>query len=140
MQRNKRLVSVAIVENEKREVEGSLEYLNFKYFQNAIEYQYFETSQDFLKSDVNGFSLIIIDIHLTKKSDLDGFGLIQRLIDSTPAIKDKLVILTGYYKVEEKLKEYNLPILPIVVKPTDFKELYKLFGEKGLSAQKTTAS
>jgi DNA-binding response OmpR family regulator len=127
-------MKIAIVENEKREVEGAFSYLNSKYFEGGIEFRYFETSQECLKEDLSliNYAAIIIDIHLTKKSQFDGFGLIKKLLELSPDWEDKILVLTGYHKVEEKLKDYGLPSLPVIVKPVNFTKLLQALHRIGI--------
>lgn len=127
-------MKVAIIENERKEVEGAFDYANFKFYNNSIDYSYFESSQTFLKTpNLKDFVVILVDIDLSKKSQSDGYGLIKQLIDQDPDLSKKIIILTGHSRVEEKLAENLLPKFPIIVKPTDFNTIHQQFKKIGVS-------
>lgn len=124
---------IAIVENERREIEGAFDYANFKYFNNSLEYEYFEGSQQFLKSsNLDSFKLILVDIDLSKRSVLDGYSLIKTLLEKNAQNLERIVIITGHHKVEETLKERGLPAIPVIYKPTDFNQIFGTFKMKGI--------
>ena len=126
-------MKIAIIENERREVEGAFEYANFKYFQNALEFKYFESAQSFMKEDVNDYILMFVDIHLSKKSQLDGYGLMHWLMEQNPEYQNRIIVLTGHHKVEEKMTEIGLPKFPVIFKPTDFNVIYEQIKKKGIN-------
>lgn len=117
-------MKIAIFENEKTMVEGAFETMNLVYYDNVIEYKFFLNSQDGLPfENLKEYDIILVDIQLTAKSELDGFNLIKTLI---PIVgHNKLGIITGFSKNEEILKELKLPSIPIINKPIDYDSLYK---------------
>lgn len=121
-------MKVLIFENEYEAVKGAFEYANFINFDDSLKFEVYVTSQSFNFSNINDYQVIFIDIDLSTKSELDGFGIIRKILNEKPEVINKVVILTGNNKISEILKdqigrEINLKI---ITKPTDFDELTKV--------------
>src|SRR5690242_16566314 len=113
-------MKIAVFENEYTQIESAFKAVNLLYFNNNLTIDTFPTSQSLKPfEDIQNYELVIVDIDLSTKSEMDGFELISKInmLFKTP----KIIILTGHSKVNEKLKEKNLPSYPIVQKPIDFK-------------------
>ena len=71
------------------------------------------------------FDAVIVDISLSKKSVLDGYGILMKLNELKYDIS-KIIIMTGNHQIREGLKEkkidYNYTIL---TKPIDIFDLKK---------------
>lgn len=119
-------MKVLIIENEYSYIDTPFEYVNDLYFNNLIEYTVIAKSQDLKPfTDIQKYDFIFLDISLAKKSDLDGFGIIKRILDEKLTIK-KLIIITGNHLIKEKLIEKGLPLYPILTKPIDFEDLLRV--------------
>jgi CheY-like chemotaxis protein len=116
-------MKIAIFENEYSNVKASFDAFNLLNFNNEAIIKVFEHSQSL--DDYNtlkAFDFILIDLDLSSTSELDGYKIIGKLLEIDIPL-DKLIILTGHVNVEDKLKENNLPILPILEKPITLDEL-----------------
>ena len=120
-------MKILIIENEFSYIETPFEYINDIYFDNSIEYTVIPKSQDLRPfSDIQKYDYIFLDISLSKKSELDGFGILKKIKDENLSIGN-LVILTGNHLIKEKLIEKELPIsYPILTKPIDFEDLLRI--------------
>ena len=127
------MIKVAVFENEYRLFEPIFGVVNFMRFANNFEFKYFESSQKFGDlENIKEYGLAIIDIELAPKSELDGYGLIKKLLKlkSPP----KIAILTGHSKVKESLIEKEITQdFPILQKPIKIDELEKVLKPFALS-------
>lgn len=121
-------MKVLIIENEYSYIETPFEYVNDIYFDKKIEYTVIPKSQDLRPfSEIQKYDFIFLDISLSKKSDLDGLGILKRIKEENLSI-NKLIILTGNHLIKEKLIDNKLPTsYPILTKPIDFEDLLKIF-------------
>jgi DNA-binding response OmpR family regulator len=119
-------MNILIFENEKVEVEGAFEAVNIEYYDSILKFKYFASSQAI--GDINNvkdYALVIIDLSLSVKSELDGYHLIKEIlkVDGHP----NLIILTGALEttVNQRIDELGLPYLPIIKKPVDIDDIFK---------------
>lgn len=124
-------MKILIIENEYSYIDTPFEYVNDIYFDKSIEYIVFAKSQDIKPfASIAKYDFVFLDISLSKKSDLDGFGILKK-IKEDGLIVNNLVILTGNHLIKEKLIENKLPTsYPILTKPIDFEDLLKIFRKK----------
>jgi DNA-binding response OmpR family regulator len=121
-------MKVAVFENEHLLINSIFETVNFAFFNSTLEFKYVPSSQSLPFESLSQYHLIIVDIDLSQKSDLDGYGLIAKIhtLENPPPI----LILTGHSNIEETLKKRGLPSYPILTKPIgieDTKEALKKF-------------
>ena len=119
-------MKIAIFENEFDQIEYSFKLVNRLYYNDELKFEIFTKSQEFKNiENIINYDLIFIDLDLSVNSDLDGYSLIRKFI----ALNKKLpiVILTGAAMVEESLKKKSLPPFEILLKPLDYKKLFKIF-------------
>lgn len=121
-------MKVAIFENQFGQVQTQFDIVKNLFFDNKLEYIHFNSSQEI--GDINKISdydLAVIDISLSSSSDKDGYNLISEILKLPK--HPKIIILTGNSKIEEGLKERNLPALPIIKKPVDALDIRDKFLE-----------
>ena len=119
---------LAIFENEQSQVEGAFNFLNRRYYGGNLEISYFSNSQSGKPyEDLEKFDIIFVDIELSTTSELDGFKLLAKL--NEVGLSNRLVVLTGFSKVEQNLKEYNLPNYEVVQKPFSFLRLKEVINK-----------
>lgn len=120
-------MKVLIIENEYSYIETPFEYVKEIYFNNSIEYTVISKSQDLRPfTDIKLFDYIFLDISLSKRSELDGFGILKKIKDENIPVKN-IVILTGNHLIKEKLIEKGLQTtFPILTKPIDFEDLLRV--------------
>lgn len=132
-------MKIAIVDNQRNDIEGAFDYANLKFYNNSLEFEYFDSSQSLFKveHDFDDYKIIVVDISLSRRSELDGYGIIKTFLEKSKEseddhLLDKVIIITGHHRVEEKLQEQGLPEIPIIYKPTDFNQIHEYFKKKGL--------
>ncbi|MFM8911447.1 MAG: response regulator [Flammeovirgaceae bacterium] len=124
-------MKIVIFENEFNNLRTSFEAVNLLYFNDSLEFQQFNTFQDFGKIEkLSDFDFAIIDIDLSPKSELDGYQIIEK-ISELKGKQPKIIILTGHLNIEEQLKARNLPLLPIITKPVDFNSIKNALSSDG---------
>jgi DNA-binding response OmpR family regulator len=106
-------MNILVVEDQYKEIEGLLDYMNFKSFDNKLTFTNIRTSQDLNKLNINEYSIIIVDIQLDYSSEKDGLMLVKELLRDDD--KRNIIIITGKRNgIAEDLKH-----LKIIYKPLD---------------------
>ena len=101
-------MEVLIFENEFVFLETAFNYVNDLFFNKAINFSVYTKSQDFKSFEkVNKYDAVIVDISLSVKSELDGFGILKKL-QSINYSSEKIIVMTGNHKIEESLNEKGL--------------------------------
>lgn len=119
-------MKILVFEDEYKQIEGLLDYVNFKYFKNEIEFTNYRTSQDFKDlNEINEYDIIIVDIQLDFTSQKDGITLINEI---RKVNKNKnIFIITGKRgNIKQELKDIGLGDIKIVDKPLDDEILSKV--------------
>jgi len=120
-------MKIAIFENEYESVRGAFDTANLIDFDNQLKFSIFTSSQMADFSLLTDFSAFFVDIDLSTKSLLDGFGVIQKIKDTNQNLLRRIIILTGNNKIKEAMKERNIfdNRIQIIIKPTDYMEITK---------------
>jgi DNA-binding LytR/AlgR family response regulator len=118
-------MKIAIFENEFESVKGAFDTANLLYFNEGLVITYFPSSQSASNVEMKEFDVIFIDIDLSSKSELDGFSLINKFIETNKALIGRIVILTGNNKIQEALKARSIDykLIQIIIKPTNYEEI-----------------
>lgn len=119
---------VAIIENEYQLFRGMFEILNFKYYQNLLQYENFPNVESIDPIEqFQDYDLVIVDVNLSPRSPVDGIDIVERLktLQRVPPI----VIFTGYSKTEEKLLKRDLPEYDIIVKPATYDKVFETMSK-----------
>lgn len=118
-------MKIAIFENEYESIKGAFETANLLRFNKKLEFSVFTSSQnaDFL--NIHNYSIIFIDIDLSSKSFLDGFGVINKIKEIDDNLMKRTIILTGNNKIKEAMDDRNIsdPRINIIIKPTNYEEI-----------------
>lgn len=118
-------MKIAIFENEYPSVEGAFKAANLIEFNNQLELRVFPSSQDAIFHDLKNYDAIFVDIDLSTKSQLDGFGVILKIAELDKKMTNRIVILTGNSRIDELLQERGIDGdgIQIIIKPTNFTEI-----------------
>lgn len=114
---------ILIFEDEWPTIKGSFELANIYAFNNELKFVIKTKSQNVSFSDWRDtYAAVFVDITLAKNTKLDGFNIVKKILDENLIDKNKLVVLTGNNRIEEKLKSIgvNTVGINIVYKPVDF--------------------
>lgn len=117
---------ILIFEDEWNSIKGSFELANIYAFENKLSFDIKTKSQDIAYNSWREFyDAVFVDITLAKNTKWDGFNIIKVIYDTDLFPLNKVVILTGNSKVEEKLKEMgiNTDLIKILYKPINFEIL-----------------
>ena len=125
-------MKIAIFENEFEGVRLSFEAANLIYFDGKLDIQVFPSSQSSNLDLIDDYKVIFIDIDLSTKSILDGYGLIKKIIEKKHSLRNRIVILTGNNKIRESLNNYGIlsSDLKVIIKPTNYVEISDVITEK----------
>ena len=101
-------MKILVIENEYPSVQFAFEAANQLLLNNKCIIEKIDKSQNIKWNQIDHYSAIFIDLSLAIKSELDGYGIIQKLKEQNEALLKKVCIITGNSKVEERLKEKGL--------------------------------
>ncbi len=117
-------MNVLIFENEIKEVDRSFELCNSLDFGNKLNFNWVTKSQDFEDlSKVHEYDVVIIDIDLSTKSALDGYALLNLIINEQG--HENVFVMSGH-EVENELKKRGLGKIDFLKKPIILDELSHL--------------
>jgi len=118
-------MKIAIFENEYESVRFAFEAANLINFDDKLEFKIFPSSQTSESYNMEDYEVIFIDIDLSSKSILDGYGLIKKITDKNKNLHNRIVVLTGNNKISESLSSMgiNTIALQILIKPTDYEQI-----------------
>lgn len=117
---------ILIFEDEWPTIKGSFELANQFAFEGKLHFFSKPRSQDVNFASLREqFDAVFVDITLAKNSAFDGFSIIKKIIDEKLIDLNKVIVLTGNSKVEEKLKEMGIDtkVINILYKPIAFNVL-----------------
>lgn len=117
---------ILIFEDEWNTIKGSFELANIYAFENKLSFVNKTKSQDIAYNSWRElYDAVFVDITLAKNTKWDGFNIIKVIHDTDLFPLNKIVVLTGNSKVEEKLNEMgiNTNLVKILYKPINFEIL-----------------
>ena len=117
---------ILIFEDEWQTNRGPFEMANLFAFNGALSFEVCTKSQEVSFTSWNEqYAAVFVDITLSKNSKLDGYNIIKSIIAKQLIDLDKVVILTGNSKIQEKLKELQIDptSITIMTKPIAFNDL-----------------
>lgn len=117
-------MNILIFENEIKEVKRNFELSNSLDFDNKLNFHWVTKSQDFEDlSKIHDYDVIIIDIDLSTKSELDGYALLNVIINKE---NYKSVFVMSGHEVEGELNKRGLEGIDFLKKPIILDELSHL--------------
>lgn len=113
---------ILVIENEYDSVRDAFDFAIKYELDESLEVKVVGKSQE-LPSDMAQFFAIFIDISLSNKSVLDGFGIIDKIRQNYPTLLSRCAIITGNNLIEEAKEEHNISDILIIQKPLSYKEI-----------------
>ncbi len=115
-------MKIAVFENELDAVKGAFDVANLTKFNKSLDVNYFASSQSANFSEIDTFDAIFVDIDLSTKSHLDGFGVINKIKSIDDNLANRIIILTGNDKIRETMESRNISDarIEIIFKPTNY--------------------
>lgn len=117
---------ILIFEDDWTTIKGSFEMANIFAFRNELKFDVKSRSQDVKFEDWRDkYVAVFIDITLAKNSTWDGYTIIKEIKNRDLFDLNKVRVLTGNSKVEEKLKSMDVDtnVLKVIYKPVSFDEI-----------------
>ena len=122
---------VLIIENEYSYVKGAFDFVNEFMMNNSLHYRVISRSQDVPWDELSNYNFIFVDISLSQRSELDGYGILQRIEKEQLKTKN-IVILTANMNIESMLKVRGINNkYKTLIKPIDLNDLYHTFENGG---------
>jgi len=124
-------MEILIFENEFVYLETAFNYVNDLFFENKLNFKVHAKSQDVKPFVlVLDYDIIIVDISLSVKSILDGYGILKRL-EELKFPNENIIVMTGNHKIKESLNEKQLNCdYDIITKPIDINILKSILKTK----------
>lgn len=118
---------VLIIENEYSYVKGAFDFVNEFLMDNTLHYKIVTRSQDVPWRDLTSYEFIFVDISLSQHSELDGYGILQRIEKEDIPVK-KVIVLTANLNIESMLKVRGInKKYKTLIKPIDLNDLFNSF-------------
>ncbi|MCD6068974.1 MAG: response regulator receiver protein [Bacteroidetes bacterium] len=112
-----------LFENEFHLLKTCFDALKVLHFPD-LSYEVLIKSQDlsdFKRAD--DYDYIFVDINLTDNSNLDGFQIIQKLLEEG-VLPNKICVLTGWVNIQRELENRGLSHICSISKPIKIETLY----------------
>lgn len=118
-------MKVLIIENEYDSILPVFHAVERIALKEELDKTHIDKSQSIPWTEIDDFDAIFVDISLATKSQLDGYGIIERVKEQYPGVLPKLAIITGNDMVLERLKERRLDDCNVKIfeKPLRYKEI-----------------
>lgn len=120
---------ILVIEDEYLEVQVAFEFVKDMCMNGNLDITQVGKSQNVDFTQLPNYDYIFLDITLAKKSQMDGYGILQKIERERIPIK-KLIIMTGNNKISEVLKDRGIvKEYPKLIKPVDFLELKTILSQ-----------
>lgn len=121
---------VLIIENEYSYVKGAFDFVNEFMMNNSLHYRVISRSQDVPWNELSNYNYIFVDISLSQRSELDGYGILQRIEKEQLKTKN-IIILTANMNIDSMLKVRGINNkYKKLIKPIDLNDLYNTFEKR----------
>lgn len=124
-------MKILTIENEFASIKPVFNAIECMVFKEALDIKQCDKSQDIPWDELYTFDAIFVDISLATKSNLDGYGILEKIKNEYPSLLPKVAIITGNDKIREMLKERNLDDCHVRIfeKPLRYKEIAAFIKE-----------
>jgi len=111
---------ILIIENEFASIKDSIDAL-MEMFQGLLHYDLVAVSQDIKWSEIEQYSAIFVDVSLSPRTELDGYGILNRIKERYPSILSRLVIAKHSKPMNRKS---NIFIILLLIFISQFKHIF----------------
>lgn len=120
------MVNILIIENEFASIKSPVDTVA-TLFEGDFHYDLVATSQAINWTGLANYDSIFVDISLAPRTELDGFGILNKFKTDYSNILPKVAIITGNHVIDEVLKEhgFNENEFKILQKPLKYMDLYR---------------
>lgn len=118
-------MKILIIENEYASIKPVFDAAETIVLHEEIERKICQKSQDIPWTILSTYDALFIDISLAPRSELDGYGIIDNLIQKYPMVIPKTAIITGNDRIKDMLKERGIDEdqIAIFTKPLRYKDI-----------------
>lgn len=118
-------MKILTIENEFASIQPVFNAIECLVFKEPLDMKQCDKSQDIPWDSLNTFDAIFVDISLATKSNLDGYGILEKIKKEYPSLLPKVAIITGNDKISEMLKERSLDDCNVRIfeKPLRYKDI-----------------
>ncbi len=122
---------ILVVEDQMESLKTAFDLANLRKFNGDLQIISVLRSQDIVYTSLmKEYDLIFNDITLASRSQLNGYGIIMKIMDSNYFLIDRIVILSVNTKIKDGLKQYVLPeSIEVILKPVTFRQLEEILSK-----------
>ena len=116
---------ILIIENEFQSIKETIDSL-MMIMDDQLCYNLVPASQDIDWNKIGDYDAIFVDISLTYRSHLDGYGILKKISSEYSDVSGRVAIITGNHVIEQELetRQLNNKGFTIFQKPLKFMALY----------------
>lgn len=115
---------ILVIEDQYGSMKMAFELANFRKYDGKLEIKTVPRSQDVDYSGLEEYGVIFVDLTLARLSEMNGYGVIKKILDENLYPKERLVIMSVNEYAKEGLQQNGLPTdIETIVKPVTFKFL-----------------
>ena len=125
---------ILIVENEFASIKDPTDAL-MAIFQRQIHYDLVAVSQDIQWNEIEQYSAIFVDISLSPRTELDGYGILNKIKEQYSAILPRVAVITGNHVIEHDMLEHGFTNdeFSVFQKPLKYMKLYTFIKKQNTS-------
>lgn len=120
------MINILIIENEFASIKSPIDTIA-TLCEGNLHYDLVATSQTINWTKLAIYDSIFVDISLAPRTELDGFGILNKLKTEYLDILPKVAIITGNHVIDEVLRDHGFSEneFKVFQKPLKYMELYR---------------
>ena len=125
------MVEILIIENEFASIKDPIDALKEMY-QGQLHYDLVAISQDVNWNEIESYSAIFVDISLSPRTELDGYGILGKIKEQYPSVLSRVAVITGNHVIKHDMQEhgYTDNDFSIFQKPLRYMDLYNFINKQ----------
>lgn len=125
------MVEILIIENEFASIKDPIDALKEMY-QGQMHYDLVAISQDVNWNKIELYSAIFVDISLSPRTELDGYGILGKIKEQYPSVLSRVAVITGNHVIKHDMQEHGFTDndFSIFQKPLRYMDLYNFINKQ----------
>ena len=101
-------------------------------FQGQLRYDLVSVSQDIKWNEIEQYSAIFVDVSLSPRTELDGYGILSKIKEQYPSVLPRVAVITGNHVIEHDMQEHGFVNgeFSVFQKPLKYMKLYTFINSK----------
>lgn len=125
------MVEILIIENEFASIKDPIDALKEMYL-GDLHCDLVAISQDIKWSKIDLYSAIFVDISLSPRTELDGYGILNLIKEQYPSALSRVAVITGNHVIKNDLQDHGFAEkdFPVFQKPLRYMDLYNFINRQ----------